>query len=71
MSKLQADEVRAALREIIAESKEKKRNFTETLELQIGLKGYDPSKDKRFTGNLFNKQHLFFVVHFCFRDTTV
>lgn len=28
----------------------KKRNFTETIELQIALKNYDPSKDKRFSG---------------------
>ena len=30
--------------------KGKKRNFVETIELQIALKGYDPSKDKRFAG---------------------
>ena len=30
----------------------KKRKFTETVELQIGLKDYDPSKDKRFTGTV-------------------
>jgi len=29
---------------------QKKRGFVETLELQIGLKNYDPSKDKRFAG---------------------
>ena len=28
----------------------KKRKFTETVELQIALKNYDPSKDKRFSG---------------------
>lgn len=31
---------------------EKKRNFTETIELQIMLKNYDPSKDKRFSGTV-------------------
>jgi large subunit ribosomal protein L10Ae len=31
-------------------SAEAKRKFTETIELQIGLKNYDPQKDKRFTG---------------------
>lgn len=31
---------------------EKKRNFTETIELQIGLKNYDPRKDKRFSGSV-------------------
>lgn len=28
----------------------KKRNFLETIELQVSLKNYDPSKDKRFSG---------------------
>ena len=28
----------------------KVRKFQETIELQIGLKNYDPSKDKRFSG---------------------
>jgi len=28
----------------------KKRNFTETIELQISLKNYDPQRDKRFSG---------------------
>jgi hypothetical protein len=31
---------------------EKKRKFQETIELQIMLKGYDPSKDKRFNGTV-------------------
>lgn len=33
-------------------AKAKKRNFTETIELQIGLKNYDPQKDKRFSGSV-------------------
>ena len=32
--------------------KGKKRNFLETVELQISLKNYDPSKDKRFNGSI-------------------
>ncbi len=28
----------------------KKRNFTETVELQITLRDYNPEKDVRFTG---------------------
>merc|ERR1712043_71771 len=28
----------------------KKRNFTETIEVQITLKNYDPQRDKRFSG---------------------
>jgi large subunit ribosomal protein L10Ae len=31
---------------------EKKRNFQETVELQIGLKNYDPQRDKRFSGTI-------------------
>merc|ERR1711902_244300 len=31
---------------------EKKRNFKETVELQITLKNYDPQKDKRFSGTV-------------------
>jgi large subunit ribosomal protein L10Ae len=29
----------------------KKRNFTETIEMQISLKNYDPQRDKRFSGS--------------------
>lgn len=31
---------------------QKKRNFLETVELQIGLKNYDPQRDKRFSGTI-------------------
>lgn len=37
---------------VIQSSKDKKRNFLETVELQIGLKNYDPQKDKRFSGTV-------------------
>lgn len=30
----------------------KKRKFLETVELQIALKNYDPSRDKRFAGTV-------------------
>jgi large subunit ribosomal protein L10Ae len=30
----------------------KERKFTESIELQIGLKDYDPKKDKRFSGTM-------------------
>jgi len=32
--------------------KGKKRNFLETVELQVTLKNYDPAKDKRFNGTI-------------------
>merc|ERR1712142_270847 len=47
-------------REILAEcvaavlkgSTDKKRKFLESVDLQIGLKNYDPQKDKRFSGTV-------------------
>lgn len=63
MSKLNADHVAACVNNLLAFSrgeeitvatktkKGKKRNFVETIELQIGLKNYSPSKDKRFNGS--------------------
>jgi large subunit ribosomal protein L10Ae len=33
-------------------AKDKPRKFRETIELQIGLKNYDPQKDKRFSGSV-------------------
>ncbi|KAM7496926.1 hypothetical protein LguiA_021340 [Lonicera macranthoides] len=53
MSKLQSDALREAITQIAKDaSGEKKRNFVETIELQIGLKNYDPQKDKRFSGSV-------------------
>jgi large subunit ribosomal protein L10Ae len=37
---------------VLQHSQDKKRNFLETIELQIGLKNYDPQKDKRFSGTV-------------------
>lgn len=37
---------------ILTDCKEKNRKFKETIELQIGLKNYDPQKDKRFSGTV-------------------
>ena len=45
--------VRGSVRDLLAESQgEKRRNFVETVELQIGLKNYDPQRDKRFSGTV-------------------
>ena len=52
MSKLNMEVIEEAVTRIIKLSQEKNRNFLETVELQIGLKNYDPSKDKRFQGVL-------------------
>lgn len=51
-TKLPASTVREAVHKILEESAEKKRNFQETIELQIGLKNYDTKKDKRFAGTV-------------------
>jgi len=50
MSKLSIDTLSEALDAILKDSKAKKRGFTETIELQVALKNYDPVKDKRFSG---------------------
>ncbi|KAL8166507.1 hypothetical protein V2J09_008006 [Rumex salicifolius] len=52
MSKLQSEALREAIAGIAKDALEKQRNFTETIELQIGLKNYDPQKDKRFSGSV-------------------
>ena len=44
--------VRGSIKELLAASAEKRRNFVETIELQIGLKNYDPQRDKRFSGTV-------------------
>ena len=49
-SKITKEEFEEAINFIIEDRK--KRNFTETVELQIGLKDYDPKKDKRFSGTI-------------------
>eukprot|EP01108_Squamamoeba_japonica_P008039 TRINITY_DN69_c0_g1_i1.p1 TRINITY_DN69_c0_g1~~TRINITY_DN69_c0_g1_i1.p1 ORF type:complete len:218 (-),score=102.32 TRINITY_DN69_c0_g1_i1:166-819(-) len=51
-SKLDTDQLREAVKAILEQAKTKQRKFTETIELQIGLKNYDPQKDKRFTGSI-------------------
>lgn len=53
MSKISSSQVREHVRELLKYSTEtKKRNFLETVELQVGLKNYDPQRDKRFSGSL-------------------
>lgn len=52
MSKIGRESLNASVRKVLTGSQEKKRGFTETVELQIGLKNYDPAKDKRFSGSI-------------------
>ncbi len=46
LSKINQDQLRAYINDLITTKKDRK--FVETVELQIGLKDYDPEKDKRF-----------------------
>merc|ERR1711893_170272 len=52
MSKLNRDGLRESIDTVLKLSQEKKRKFTESVELQISLKNYDPQKDKRFAGTV-------------------
>jgi len=52
MAKIPGDHLKTCVSTVLSEAVEKKRGFLETLELQIGLKNYDPQKDKRFAGNI-------------------
>jgi len=49
---LQTEVLKDAISQVVSEAREKNRKFTETIELQIGLKNYDPQKDKRFSGSV-------------------
>ena len=51
-SKLNRDLVRESIDVLLENSAKKKRKFTESVELQISLKNYDPQKDKRFAGTV-------------------
>merc|ERR1711977_410252 len=52
-SKVSKETLFECVREAIKYSKETKpRKFPETIDLQIGLKNYDPQKDKRFSGTV-------------------
>lgn len=51
-SKVSRDTLYESVASVLENSKTKKRGFLETVELQIGLKNYDPQKDKRFSGTV-------------------
>ncbi|KAL6729950.1 hypothetical protein Aduo_000957 [Ancylostoma duodenale] len=52
MSKVLRDALNEAVADVLKGAQEKKRKFRETVELQDGLKNYDPQKDKRFSGSV-------------------
>lgn len=51
-AKLSQAQIAEGITAILKDEKKKQRKFTETVELQIGLKDYDPQKDKRFAGTV-------------------
>ena len=55
-SKVSKETLYECVQEVLKASKEAKkgkpRKFLETVDLQIGLKNYDPQKDKRFSGTV-------------------
>ncbi|TDG41227.1 hypothetical protein AWZ03_012356 [Drosophila navojoa] len=51
-TKVSRDTLLEGVNGVLEHSLKKKRNFLETVELQIGLKNYDPQKDKRFSGTV-------------------
>jgi large subunit ribosomal protein L10Ae len=52
VAKLSPEKVNSVIEEILAKSVSNKRKFNESFELQVGLKNYDPKKDKRFSGTI-------------------
>ena len=50
MSKIPADKLKSCINQVLTNKKQRK--FVETIDLQIGLKDYDPNKDKRFQGSV-------------------
>jgi large subunit ribosomal protein L10Ae len=63
MSKINSDFLKKTISEMLADRKQRK--FLETVELQIGMRDYDP--DKRFNGNVrlpnqvYNKVRVFII----------
>lgn len=51
-SKVSRDTLLEGVSALLESSLKKKRGFLESVELQIGLKNYDPQKDKRFSGTV-------------------
>jgi len=51
-SKVSKETLYECVQNVLSASKDKPRKFQETVDLQIGLKNYDPQKDKRFSGTV-------------------
>merc|ERR1711992_51710 len=51
-SKVSKETLYESVHAVLQASKDKPRKFQESVDLQIGLKNYDPQKDKRFSGTV-------------------
>ncbi|KAK4336685.1 hypothetical protein RND71_044111 [Anisodus tanguticus] len=51
-SKISKDSLFECVNYVLEKANEKPRKFLQTVELQIGLKNYDPQRDKRFSGTV-------------------
>merc|ERR1719312_2415502 len=52
MSKVPKETLYECVAAVLKGSADKPRKFLESVDLQIGLKNYDPQKDKRFSGTV-------------------
>merc|ERR1712010_380938 len=52
MSKINSEALKESITAVLKGAQDKKRKFTETIELQVVLKNYDTQKDKRFAGSI-------------------
>jgi len=60
-SKVSKETLYESVHAVLQASKDKPRKFQETVDLQIGLKNYDPQKDKRFSGTVKYESTLDFT----------
>nr|ALS05287.1 60S ribosomal protein L10a [Pseudodiaptomus poplesia] len=52
MSKVSKETLYECVQAVLKNAKDKPRKFVETIDMQVGLKNYDPQKDKRFSGTV-------------------
>ena len=52
MTHLHQETLQKAIKDVLEGAKTKKRGFLETVDIQLKLKGYNVSKDKRFVGSI-------------------
>jgi len=51
-SKVSKESLYECVAEVLKGSRDNPRKFLESVDLQVGLKNYDPQKDKRFSGTV-------------------